>query len=208
MNTPLPIIAHVSRIVTRAVDLVTGDRSDYPLLVAGACSKALGFFGIESHVLYGHAAWIEVLENHRVIWAQSSEDAPHFWVQSEFKETIDLNMSVAYRRKTKTASRAKAVSSPPLLWTDEVPQFCHFHIEGAAEIAPSEERDQRWWNRIIEEVEKQCQGKTLASLEQTELDFPNEPMICPERKLLDDTEESFKHFDRALSVTGIPEAPF
>ena len=208
MSTPLPVVAHISRIVTRSADLITGDRSDYPLLVAGACSRALGLYGIESHVLYGHAAWIEVLENNLVVWAQSSEEAPHFWVQSEFNETIDLNMSVAFRRKIREELPSKSVMSPPLLWSKEVPSFYHFHIEGAAELAPESERDRRWWKRLLEEVEKQCKDATLEVLGRTEPDFPNEPMICTGRKLLDDSKETFKHFDRAISVMGLPNAPF
>lgn len=207
MSTPLAIVAHVSRIVTRAADLTTGDRSDFPLLVAGACSRALGYFGIESHVLYGHAAWVEVLENGGVIWAQSSTEAPHFWVQSEFNETIDLNMSVAFRRKTRVQPGFKPVQSPPLLWSQEVPSFYRFHAEGAAEISPTGERDLRWWKRLLEEIESRCKDKTLADLEKKEMEFPNEALICSGRKLLDDSEESFKKFDRALS-SGLPASPF
>jgi hypothetical protein len=207
-QTPLPIIALVSRLVTRACDQVTGDRSDYPLLVAGACTRALGFFGIESHVLFGHAAWIEVLENHSVIWAQSTESAPHFWVETEYRETVDLNTSVAYRRRTREKTDLKASLSPPLLWSKDVPSFYRFHAEGAAEIAPTDARDLRWWKKLCDEIEKNCAGKTLPQLESLPLEFPNEPMICPGRKLLDDSEGSFKHFDRALTATGLPKAPF
>lgn len=207
-STPLSVIAHVSRIVTRVTDRVTGDRSDYSLLVAGACARALQHFGIESHVLYGHAAWIEVFEDQSVTWAISTASAPHFWVETQFHETVDLNASVAHKRKTKQSLPLKPQYSPPILWSQEVPSFFRFHAEGAAEIAPSEERDVQWWNRIQEEVDRFCKGRSISELESAELDFPNEPMICPGRKLLDDTEKSFQHFDRALSIAGLPAAPF
>jgi hypothetical protein len=58
---------------------------------------------------------------------------------------------------------------------------------------------------VFSEIHSKCRPETVLSEEQ---DFPNEPILCPERKLLDDSNESFKKFDRALSVRGIPEAPF
>src|SRR5438034_645882 len=94
-STPLHTIAQISKVVTRVIDRLTGDRVDYPLLVAGACSAALGNYGIESHILYGRAAWVEILEDHSVLWAGCWENSQHFWVESEFHEIIDLNSSVA-----------------------------------------------------------------------------------------------------------------
>ena len=196
-STPLPIIAHVSRVAIRVSDLVTGDRSDYPLLVSFACARALGFFGIESHVLYGHAAWVEVLENHSVAW-----------VQNEYGETIDLTAGIAFKRKTRKTPLSKAVLSPPNLWSHEIPQFYRFHPEGSAELGLSGERDKRWWDRMCKEIEKNCDGRTLEMLEKSPPDFANEPMICPGRKLLDDSEGSFRHFDKIVSATGLPRPPF
>lgn len=105
-STPLPIIAHVSRVAIRVSDLVTGDRSDYPLLVSFACARALGFFGIESHVLYGHAAWVEVLENHSVAWAQSRRNC----ATSGFKTNTE-KQSTSLRESRSSAKLEKPLQS-------------------------------------------------------------------------------------------------
>lgn len=204
-NTATPIIANVSRIVTRVVDRLTGDRSNYPLLVAMGVTRALSLHGISSRILYGDVAWIEVLENHSIIWAGTWGDQFGFWVESEFGEVIDLNASVAHRHKDTKNPDHKPLYSPPILWSNNVPRFYRFRPKGIAEIGELPERDTKWLNALNEEIDTKCR-KTLLLGDNEE--FPNEPIICPGKKLLDDTLKTFQHYDRALSVVGIPQSPF
>src|SRR5690349_3458324 len=98
-TTPLAVIANVSRVVTKVVDRITGDRVDFPLLVAAACVEALKRFGIESRVMYGQVAWVEIIENNgdqSVAWAGCWGENFHFWVATQYGEVVDLNTSVAH----------------------------------------------------------------------------------------------------------------
>src|SRR5579863_6399083 len=90
-STPIPVIAQVARAVTETVDRISGDRVEVPLLVAAACVEALKAFGIESRVMYGQAAWIEVLEDGSLIWAGCWGKNIHFWVATQHGEIVDLN---------------------------------------------------------------------------------------------------------------------
>ena len=208
-SSPLSVIALVSRVVTRVVDRITGDRSECPLFVAGATQLALRQHAIGSHVLYGKAAWIEVLEDHSVIWAGClNDDRPYFWVETQFKEIVDLNAHVHTRKSEKLNPNIKAIYSPPLLWSSEIPAFYRYEAVGAAEIADLEEPHSRWWDRIQEEITQYCSPQNLVVAAGNEdIEFPNEPLIAPDRKLLDDTVLSFQQFDRALSVRGLPAPP-
>ena len=208
-STPLPIIANVSRVVTRVVDRVMGDRGDYPLMVAFACAEALKQFQIESRVMYGQVAWVEVLEDQTPIWAGCWGDNFHFWVATQYGEVVDLNTSIAHRKRAHSSPHVKSIYSPPLLWSREVPQFYRYQPEGIAELELTEERDVKKYQVVLDEVREKCQPSFITNLsDESELDFPNEPILCPGRKLLDDSQNTFKHFDRALSVFGIPKAPF
>lgn len=205
-STPLAVIANVSRVVTKVADRITGDRGDYPLLVAAACVEALKAFGIESRIMYGQVAWIEILENHQVIWAGCWGDNFHFWVATQFGEVVDLNTSVAHRKRAHSNPELKAVYSPPILWSSEVPSFYRYQPEGIAELELTDERDRRRFAAVLEEVQEKC---TPAHLEKDDdLSFPNEPILCPGRKLLDDSASTYRHFDRAIGTQGIPKAPF
>jgi hypothetical protein len=208
VSTPLPIIANVSRIVTRVVDRVMGDRGDFPLMVAFACHEALKQFQIESRVMYGQVAWVEILEDQTPIWAGCWGENFHFWVATQFGEVVDLNTSVAHRKRAHASPHVKALYSPPILWSREVPQFYRYKPEGIAELELTEERDLKKYQVVLDEVREKCQPKWVDQISETELEFPNEPILCPGRKLLDDSQNTFKHFDRALSVFGIPQAPF
>lgn len=209
-STPLPVIATVSRIVTKVVDQITGDRSDYPLLVASACVEALKIFEIESRVMFGPSAWIEVMEDFSVHWAGCWGENFSFWVTTPFGEVVDLNTSVAVRKRAHTLQYLKALYSPPILWSAEVPVFYRYLPEGVAELELTEERDQKQFEAVRSLVTEKCKihlGK-LAENSAHELEFPNEAIICPSRQLLDDSNQTFKHFDRAISVHGIPPSPF
>src|ERR1700722_10867248 len=95
----LPVIANVSRVVTMVVDRITGDRVDFPLMVAAATVEALKNFQIESRVMYGQAAWIEVLEDQSVVWAGCWGQNIHFWVATQNGEIVDLNTSIAFKKR-------------------------------------------------------------------------------------------------------------
>lgn len=206
-HTPLEIIANVSRVVTRVVDRITGDRADFPLLVASATVEALKAFDIEARVMYGQAAWIEVMEDHSVLWAGCWGKNLHFWVGTAFGETVDLNTSIAFKKRAHTNPSLKAVHSPPMLWSREVPAFYRYQPEGVAELELTDAQDIKRFEQVCREIKDKCGPRHVAAGE-TDLDFVNEPILCPGRKLLDDTQSTFKHFDRALSVRGVPQAPF
>jgi hypothetical protein len=203
-ETPLEIIANVSSVVTRVVDRIMGDRSDYPLMVAAACVEALKTFGFEARVMYGQTAWVEVMEDHTVYWAGCWGKNLHFWVGTAFGETVDLNTSVAHRKRAHDDPRLKAMYSPPILWSREVPAFYRYLPEGVAELELTDEQDQRKYELVLNEIREKCGPQHVNAAEP---DFPNEPILCPGRKLLDDSKGSFKHFDRALAVQGVPLAP-
>jgi hypothetical protein len=202
--TPIEVIANVSRVVTRVIDRITGDRSDYPLMVASACMEALKLHGIESQVMYGKAAWVEVLEDHTVLWAGCWGENITFWTATQFGEVVDLNTSVAHRKRAHSMPGMKSLYSPPMLWSREVPMFYRYVPEGVAELELTEARDIQRYETVLREIREKC-GPTHIS---GEPEFPNEPILCPGRKLLDDSQQSFRQFDRAVGVRGIPKAPF
>jgi hypothetical protein len=204
-STPLEVIACVSRVITKTVDRITGDRVDYPLMVSGACVEALKLFGIESRIMFGPAAWIELLEDHSLIWAGCWGEFFSFWVATQYGEVVDLNTSVAFKKKGHTGPNRKAVLSAPMLWSKEVPAFYRYQPEGIAEIELTEERDRRWYELVVKEVREKCTPEKIKGLEP---EFPNEAILCPGKKILDDSLQSFKQLDRALLVRGIPAAPF
>ena len=203
-QTPLPVIANVSRIVTKVVDRLTGDRSDFPLLVAAACVAALKNHGYESRLMYGKAAWIEVLENHAIQWAGCWGESLTFWVSTPSGEVIDLNASVAYKKRVHSTPEVKPIHSPPILWSREVPRFYRYVPEGIAEVDGLEPADLRKLEAVLTEIDEKCRPELLRGEDE---EFPNEPILCPGRKLLDDSKGTFKLFDRTLAVTGIPELP-
>lgn len=203
-QTPLPVIANVSRIVTRVVDRIAFDRSDYPLMVAAAAVEALKMHGIEARVMYGEAAWIEILENHAVQWSGCWNGNIYFWVATQFGEIVDLNASVAWKKRAHSEPEQKPVQSPPILWSAEVPGFYRYLPEGVAELELQDESDRKKFEVIVAEIHDKCRPELLQGDEE---EFPNEPVLCPGRKLLDDNKQSFRFFDRTLAVSGVPQAP-
>ncbi len=202
-STPLEVIATVSRIVTISADQLFGDRSDHPLLVSLGCVHALKHFKIKSAVLYGKAAWIEILEDQSPIWAGSWEKQSHFWVGNQFDETIDLNTSVAFKMKSQVKLKNPSKHSPPILWSKEIPNFYRYIPEGIAEIDPTDLKFSKYQNDLKRKIDFALNRIT----QNQEIEFPNESILAPKRKVLDDTFENFKYFDRALSVKGAPESP-
>ncbi len=208
-STPLPLIATVSRLVTRVTDRISGDRSEYPLLVSAVTTEALRHCGIQANVFYGQAAWVEVMENLSLLWAGCWGDHTHFWVVTPFGEVVDLNTSVSFRKKAHGNPDHQPKYSPPLLWSREVPAFYRYIPGGIAEVELDSDRDKRWFDSCMREViEKLGDGTALLGTPEEELDFPDEPILCPGRRLLDDGAGTFRHYDRALAVQGIPQRPF
>lgn len=205
-GTHLAVIATVSRVVTMAVDRVTGDRVDCPLLVAAAVQRALKNLGIEGAVMYGQAAWIEILNDETPVWAGCWGDNYSFWVATEFGEVVDLNVSAAHRKRSHSNPKLQAKLSAPMLWSREVPAFYRYVPEGMAELDISDERDRRHMEVIFREIDEKCRPEWVLD-ERADTSFANEPIVCPGRRILDDSHDSFKHFDRALAVGGIPPAP-
>ncbi len=210
-QTSLWNVAQISRIVTLAVDRVTGDRSGYPLLTCLLVQFALKRVGIESRVLYGDVAWIEVSKDHQVYWTGCWGEHFSFWVETEFREIIELTAAVSIRRKPHGEGGDAFIPmwGPPLLWSRDIPKFYRFRPQGLAEVAPQDldsERDQRWWKQLTEEIREKIDPQVDDAQEPAPHQFPVESMVV-HRRLLDDAESSFAHFDRALGVAGIPEAP-
>lgn len=209
-STPLLVIAQVSRVVTKVADRLTGGRADHPLLVALGCVEALRLHGISAQVMYGAAAWIEILEGQYPIWAGSwsPDESPHFWVATPAGETVDLNLSVAHKMRTQRAPAVKALYSPPMLWCREVPRFCAYQPQGVAQVdlqdASIPPKDAQRLRVLFDEIREKA-GPDKAT---TEPEFANEPILCPGKKLLDDSTTTFRLFDRALRVGGFPPSPF
>ena len=207
--TPLPVIAAVSRIVSAVVDRVTGDRADYPLLVAAATVEALKPFGIQASVMYGPAAWLEILEDQTPVWAGCWGEYFSFWAATQYGEVVDLNTSVAHRKRSHAQPELKARYSAPMLWSREVPSFYRYQPEGLAELEITDPKDLERWERVKREISERCRPELFpVSASEDQLEFANEPIVCPDRRILDDSRETFRHFDRALGVVGIPQAPF
>lgn len=208
-STPLPLIATLSRLVTKVTDRISGDRSEFPLLVGMVTTEALRHCGIQANLFYGQAAWVEVMENQSLMWVGCWGEHTHFWVVTPFGEIVDLNTSVSYRKRSHQNPDHQPKYSPPLLWAKEVPSFYRYIPEGIAEVELDSDRDRRWFETCLKEVkEKLGDLPTLLSAAEETLDFPDEPILCPGRRILDDGAQTFRHYDRALSIQGIPDRPF
>lgn len=205
--TPLAVIAQVSRVVTKAIDRITGDRQDVPLMVAAATVEALKNHGIPARVMYGPAAWIEVMEDHSVVWAGCWGRSFHFWAATAFGEVVDLTVSTAHRRRSHDRPEDRPVLSAPMLWSAELPAFYRYLPEGVAELELHEQRDIEQYARVLAEIAEKCRPELLPPGEPGPEHFANEAIVCPGRRILDDGAASFRRFDRALSVKGIPQPP-
>ena len=208
-STPLALIATLSRLITKVTDRIAGDRSEFPLMVAAVTAESLRLCGIQTNVFYGQAAWVEVMENQALMWAGCWGEHTHFWVATQFGEVVDLNTSVSYRKRSHANPDHQPKFSPPLLWSKEVPGFYRYIPEGIAEIELDSERDRRWFETCMTEIkEKLTDIQGILATPDEDLDFPDEAILCPGRRILDDAAQSFRHYDRALLVQGIPDRPF
>jgi hypothetical protein len=204
-ETPLALIATITKTVTSITDQLTGDRSAAPLLVAKACQYALGLCQIQSDCLYGSAAWIEITEAHSPLWTGCWDSNVHFWVQTEFQETVDLNVSVATRQKFDPTSQIKTIISPPMVWSKILPKIYCYDPHGIAEFGSLSESELTMLNTTFERIQKSL--STDITKEPVADDFPNEAILCPNQKVLDDSKGSFRTLDRAVGIHGLPDLP-
>ncbi len=167
------------------------------MLLCSAIQSTLQKQKTQSRIMYGKAAWLEVMEDHSLCWAGHFNKTPHFWIQTEFAETVDLHLGAAYLQHSEHAIHP--LYSPPNLWSKEIPKFCRYVPEGVAEFEVPTGKMGDWLVAIESEI---VRGLSLKHFE-----FPNEPFLCPDRKLLDDSESRFAHYYRALSVRDWPKAP-
>lgn len=197
--TPLPIVAHVSRISMVLAERFLTDRTRSPLFLAYGVFEALKCFNIKSRVMFGNAMWLEVMEDHSVLWAGAFGERMHFWLETEFHETVDLYVGAAHRAES--GSHQQAVYSSPNLWSKEIPSFYRYQAEG---IAEADNLEDPTLQSYLREIREQC---VSVDPEDQNAAFFNEPFICNDKKLMDDSKNSFKHFERAIQVRGIPKAP-
>jgi hypothetical protein len=205
-ETPIEVIAVISRVVTKIVDRIAGDRVEVPLMVAAAVKEACEINGIGCQIIYGPAGWVEILNDQTPIWAGCWGNHFHIWAATEFGEVVDLTVGVAHRKRAHDAEHLHAIYSPPLLWAKDVPAFYRYQPEGVAELEIADPEDQRKFQLVLGEVREKCSPEAVLKESESPV-FPNEPMLCPGRRVLDDTQETFKKFDRALRVKGMPPAP-
>lgn len=204
--TPLAAIAPISRLITQKVDLLTGDRSLVPWMVALGCQIALKKLNISSDIFYGKSAWIEVLDNHQIAWTGYWGENIYFWLVTQFQETVDLNAGVSFRQRSSFHPQYQALYSPPLLWSVEIPRFYLYQPEGIADCDPVEEKEKRQLEELYHFIDTRFIYDQGSSTEDDlkEDDFPNEPILCHGRRILDDSKKTFASFDRAISIQGIP----
>lgn len=205
--TPPHIIAETTRLVIQIVERLCGDRVDYPLLVASGVVYALSQYQIKSQIMYGKAAWIEVLENDQIIWAGCWGESTQFWVINEYQELIDLNAAVGIRKRAHNPKIPKSKFGPPVLWSNELPSFFRYEPEGVAELDLLDDRDNTWFQSLCEEIDAN-RNPSLENQHLNYLEFPDEPILCSGRKILDNTVSSFASYDRSMKILGIPESPF
>jgi hypothetical protein len=180
-----------------------GDYTQTPLVVASSLEFALRKQKIKSRCMYGHAAWIALLGDDHPVWIGSWKTATHFWVHTQFGEIVDLCLS--NQPASSKGTPATAICAP-LLWSNEIPCFYHYEPIGIAQIELPEPKEQQIYAAITAGIESNLtdlQEKTQVDAQ----DFPAAPMLCSQRQLLDDQNQSFARFDRALRIKGIPQLP-
>lgn len=200
MVTLLPVVSRTIALTCSIADRLTSARERYPLFVCALGKEILAQQKIQSRIMYGHAAWVEISAATREpVWAGFWGENFSFWLETEYKETIDLNTPVAHRRGYEALGAFSSLHSPPILWSRRIPSFYKYIPQGLAETDLTQERDLKWFETARNEARDKLAG---------EYDFPNVPIIGPEGKLLDDSQESFKQYDEILTEKGIPQAPF
>ncbi len=204
-TTPLPIIAAVSSTVVRTIDRLVGDRFRCPLLVSFAVVECLDYLGIKADAYYGRAAWVEVLKDHRLAWVGAwDEDQPHFWVQTQSGEIIDLNLSASSRDRSNGA-----LYSPPMIWSSRLPKFVRYSPLGVAEFAaPAPDREEEKPAFLaLEEIRRLIREMPIAENLEDGAGFADEPILVSDQRVLDDSRGTFRAFDRAVSAGNLEPPP-
>jgi hypothetical protein len=161
-------------------------------------------------MMFGQGVWIEVLEDQSLVWAGCWEQNEkfHFWVETQYGEIVDLNTSVAFRATSTRPADLKVLYSPPILWSSEVPWFYRYIPQGIAELELHQNQERQHYEWLMTEVDEKCRPDQIdLQGDERNLQFPNESILCPGRRVLDDSRGTFRFFDRALSVQQIPPAP-
>ena len=201
-STPINIIAETSRIASKLIDNVTGDRSRHPVMVIEAVRYALKKYSIKSSICFGQASWIEVLEDMSLEWVGAWDKKKHIWLITSFNEIVDLNISVSYRIKKENG--LKSLYGPPMIWSKKLPKFFRLKFEGFAEFNIETKEEKKYLKIIYKNIDSKCSFDLLPE----EPEFSNEPILCPNRKVLDNSEMHFSHFKRAIDTLSIPKPPF
>lgn len=202
-ESSLALIAHASRITLSIVDRFLDQRAAQPIVVSQTLHEILKRYHFESLIHYGHAAWIEIREDEQPIWTGAWGENLWFWLETAHGETVDL--AAAHSFKLPDGSGHHSLRSVPLLWAKEIPSFYRYHSHGWAETDLEEPATKNLWQPILRAIED-LELPTLGTEAQPS-DFPNEPIVCSGRRILDNSAADFRHFDRALSIFGMPEAP-
>ncbi len=198
-TTELSIIESTIGWIPLLCDRLTTDRADAPLFVAACVREWLSAHGVSSRIFFGRAAWILLMPDEMPVWAGLWEKAPYFWVETEFKETVDINACITHRRMLATSLEFQNAVPPPMLWSREVPKFFRFAPDGLAELPMDSEKERDLWERALAE---------MRDLKEKKPRLPNIPIVGPNRKVLDSEQGLFRRYDRALQIRGIPAAPF
>lgn len=192
-STPYEVIAELGRRIPSISDRLTGGRAHYPLLVCALVKHGLSEFKIDSRIFFGQAAWVEIDAMDKPRWAGFWTGVPYFWLQTQFSELVDLNLSANFRLR----SEEPAKLSPPMLWSREIPNFCKYEASGIAEPEFGEGQERRWYEVGCQEL----------SIREPSDSMPAEALLCTGRRVLDDGSQSFLHFDRSLRIFGLPSMP-
>src|SRR5690606_33789421 len=121
-----------------------------------AVVEALRHYNVQAQIFYGPCAWIEVLEDHSVIWSGTWGDSHGFWVGTQFGEVVDLNVSVSHRKLSHSYPDVRPLYAPPMLWAREDPNFYCYRPEGLAEIELTGKRDRDWFDIVRKELAENC----------------------------------------------------
>lgn len=182
------LIRTLSRGVVLSTERVTGDRTSYPLFVYTALKALLTTHGHGGRIFYGKAAFLAV-ENERQSWFVFGEKRPYFWIETENKETVDLNVFRLIKKM--------GFLGPPLIWSKDIPIFYKYVPEGLAEVDEKEVSESSVFQSILKG----------ASQAQSSEEVVNEPIIFPDRKMLDSEQEEFATYEKLLNLSTVEKPP-
>jgi hypothetical protein len=192
--TPLPIVAHISRLVSLRMELAFGPAGCMPLATSFLVYRALKAVGLSSRIVYGKAACVEIHEPETPVWWGGSA-FESVWVETSFEEVIDLASGSPRDASGRVQYHA------PFLWSKPIPDFFVYHLEGHVELdLESEQPMVKRMQRLAADLEKD-----VMELPQEPI-FPNHAMVIQGR-VLDDAQATFKFYDRVCRLKGLPPLP-